>query len=135
MVIQPNRIEARGDRARTLPSVSPVRSTRRPAYCPLCGQAREEMLASAVRHVEEAVCPGRCEAAWRALAALRLRESASGRVAARRQDEYASQQPHPPALSELLLYRWRAGDWALTPEDVLAQIQSAENPTHLSSGG
>ena len=133
MVVQPNHLEARGDRARPSASVSPVRSTRRPAYCPLCGQARSEMLASAVRHVEDALCPGRCEAAWRALEALRLRESSSGRVAERRQDEYANQQPHPPALSELLLYRWRAGDWALTPEDVLAQIQSADATSRVSN--
>src|SRR5689334_684510 len=92
-------------------SATPVGSNRRHAYCPLCGQPRAEMLASDVRHVEDALCPGRCDTAWRALEALRSRESSSARIATRRRLEYESQQVHQPALSELLLLRWRAGDW------------------------
>jgi len=80
------------------------------------------MLANDVRDVEDALCPGRCETAWHAVNALRERESASARIAARRRVEYESQQPHPPALSELLLLRWRAGDWTVAPEDVLARV-------------
>ena len=125
MAVQPDSLDAQGHSARRSPSATPVRSARAPAYCPLCGRARPEVLASDVRHAEDALCPGRCEVAWRVLVALRLKESASERLAARRQDEYANQQPHLPALSELLLFRWRAGDWALAPEDLLAQIQSA----------
>jgi hypothetical protein len=88
------------------------------------------MRASEVRQVEDAVCPGRCDTAWRAIVALRLRESSSARIAARRQIESANRQPHLPALSEVLLLRWRAGDWAVAPEDVLEQIRvtDAETP-------
>jgi hypothetical protein len=86
------------------------------------------MLASDVRRVEDALCPGRCDTAWHALAALRLRESSSMRVATRRRVEYESQQPHPPALSELLLLRWRAGDWTVAPEHVLMQVGQKEEP-------
>jgi hypothetical protein len=80
------------------------------------------MLASDIRRVEDALCPGRCDTAWRALTALRLRESSSTRVATRKRLEYESQQPHPPVLSELLLVRWRAGDWTVSPEQVLLQV-------------
>jgi len=104
------------------PSGTPVGANRRYAYCPLCGQSRAVMLASDVRRVEDALCPGRCDTAWRALVALRLRESSSTRVATRKRLEYESQQPHPPALSELLLMRWRAGDWTVAPEQVLMQV-------------
>jgi hypothetical protein len=103
-------------------SATPVGSNRRHAYCPLCGQPRAEMLASDVRHVEDALCPGRCDTAWRALEALRSRESSSARIATRRRLEYESQQAHQPALSELLLLRWRAGDWTVSPERVLDQF-------------
>jgi len=104
------------------PSGTPVGSNRRYAYCPLCGLSRAEMLASAVRSVEDALCPGRCGTAWRALVALRLRESSSTRVATRKRLESDSQQPRLPALSELLLLRWRAGDWTVAPEQVLMQV-------------
>jgi hypothetical protein len=96
----------------------------RHAYCPLCGQARVEIRARAVRRVEAALCPGRCLVAWRALAALREQEAISARVAARRRLEYEGGQAHPRALSELLLDRWRSGDWTVAPEQVLGQVRS-----------
>jgi hypothetical protein len=55
---------------------------------------------------------------------LRLRESGSEQVAARRRDEYEGQRPHLMALSELLLLRWRAGDWGVDPAQLLEQIRS-----------
>lgn len=116
------------------PSATPVGSNRRHAYCPLCGQPRAEMLASDVRQVEEAVCPGRCEMAWRALAALRSRESSSVRIATRRQVEYESQQAHQPALSELLLVRWRAGDWTVSPERLLDQFAADDQEMFGQAG-
>jgi hypothetical protein len=81
------------------------------------------MLASEIRTVEEALCPGRCTTGWQALVMLRLRESGSEQVAARRRDEYEGQRPHMMALSELLLLRWRAGDWTVEPAELLEQIQ------------
>jgi len=84
------------------------------------------MLANDVRAIEDALCPGRCETAWRAVSALRQRESASARIAARRRIEYERQQPHPAALSELLLLRWRAGDWTVAPEVVLARVADGD---------
>jgi hypothetical protein len=48
----------------------------------------------------------------------------SARVTARRRLEYDNGQAHPRALSELLLDRWREGDWAVAPEYVLRQMQS-----------
>jgi hypothetical protein len=80
------------------------------------------MLASDVREVEDALCPGRCQTAWRAVTVLRLRESSSSRVADRRRVESETQQPHLPVLSELLLQRWRSGDWDVAPEDLLDQV-------------
>jgi hypothetical protein len=82
------------------------------------------MLASEVRAVADALCPGRCATGWEALVMLRARESISEVVAARRRDEYEGQRPHMTALSELLLLRWRAGDWGVEPEQLLEQIQS-----------
>ena len=110
------------------PSATPVASNRRHAYCPVCGQPRAEMLASEISRVEDALCPGRCDTAWHALEALRLRESLSTRVVNRRRVEYESRQPHPPALSELLLLRWRSGDWTVAPEHVLMQVGEADEP-------
>jgi hypothetical protein len=104
------------------PSASSAGPNRRPAYCPLCGQARADVLANDVRRVEDALCAGRCDTAWHALEALRRRESSSARVATRKRLEYESRQPHPPALSELLLLRWRAGDWTVSPEGLLDQF-------------
>ena len=110
-----------------MPSTIPVRSIGRRAYCPLCGCERTERPVSELRELEDALCPGRCTTAWHALVALRLRESTSGRVAERRRTEYESRQPHESSLSELMLLRWRAGDWAIAPEDVLAQIATADD--------
>jgi hypothetical protein len=106
------------------PSATTVRSLARRAYCPLCGYAHTKMLVSDVRGVEDALCPGRCADAWHALAALRLRESVDERVSQRRRAEYASGEAHPSALSELLLARWRAGDWSVSPEDLLNQVRA-----------
>ena len=53
-------------------------------------------------------------------------ESANERVATRRRSEYESGTPHPSALSELLLVRWRAGDWTVVPEDVLSHFQPGQ---------
>ena len=61
--------------------------------------------------------------AWHALAVLRLRESVSVRLLARRRHESEAQQPHEPALSELLLRRWRSGDWTVAPEDLPAHAE------------
>ena len=115
------------------PSATPVGASRRYAYCPLCGKPRADMLASEIRAVEEALCAGRCDTAWRALEELRLRESSSARVTARRRLEYESRQDHPPALSELLLLRWRAGDWTVAPESLLDQF-AAEDRIASSEG-
>ena len=101
-----------------------VGSPARHAYCPLCGQARVQIRANALRAAEAALCPGRCLVAWQALAALREQEAISARVVARRRLEYESGQAHPRALSELLLDRWREGDWTVAPEQVLRQMQS-----------
>ena len=116
------------------PSATPVGSNRRHAFCPLCGKPRVEMLANDVRRVEDALCPGRCDTAWRALVALRLRESSSMRIATRRRVEYESQQAHAPALSELLLLRWRAGDWTVAPESLLHQFSAAGEITAPHGG-
>jgi hypothetical protein len=82
------------------------------------------LAASDVRDVEDALCPGRCQTAWLAVTALRLRESSSSRIAARRRTESESQQAHLPVLSELLLLRWRSGDWNVAPEDLLDLIEA-----------
>jgi hypothetical protein len=103
-----------------------VGTSRRHAYCPLCGHGRAEIAVNDVRTPEDALCPGRCAAAWHALATLRLRESLSERVAARRREEYENQEPHASPLSELLLQRWRAGDWTVAPEVVLLLVQPVE---------
>ncbi len=103
-------------------SASLVRSIARHGYCPLCGQARPEIRASAVSHAEAALCPGRCSTAWEALAALRVRESTSEPVRIRRRSEYEAGQPHRALLSDLLLRRWRDGDWTVTPEQLLMQV-------------
>jgi hypothetical protein len=116
-------------RAELSPSTTLGRSTARHGYCPLCGQGRPEIAASALGNAEAALCPGRCSAAWQALAALRVRESTSDPVRIRRQSEYEAGQPHPPALSDLLLRRWRDGDWTVAPEQLLMQVtQNHELP-------
>jgi hypothetical protein len=111
---------------KTSSSATRAGPSRRHAYCPLCGHARAEILVNDTRKPEDALCPGRCTAAWHALAGLRLRESVSERVAARRQVEYENREPHASPLSELLLQRWRAGDWTVSPEEVLLRVQPVE---------
>jgi hypothetical protein len=108
----------------TSPSATSAGSPSRHAYCPLCGEARVEIRATAVRDVEDALCPERCLIAWRALEALREQEATSEEVVARRRLEYENGQAHPPALSELLLDRWREGDWTVAPEQVLRQVRT-----------
>jgi hypothetical protein len=103
-------------------STSPTYSSRRHAFCPLCGQERVGTLASEARTPEAALCAGRCDIAWRVLVALRVSESESARIIARRRIERDLSQPHAATLSELLLERWRAGDWAIAPEDLLWQL-------------
>ena len=123
-----------GVAGRPSPSAMPDGSNRRHAFCPLCGKPRVEMLASDVRRVEDALCAGRCDTAWRALAVLRLRESSSVSIATRRRVEYESQEAHAPALSELLLLRWRAGDWTVEPESLLNQFSAAGEITATHGG-
>jgi hypothetical protein len=44
------------------------------------------------------------------------------RLADRRRVESEGHLEHAPTLSQLLLVRWRAGDWAVLPEDVSARL-------------
>jgi hypothetical protein len=116
-------------------SATVVRSTHRHAYCPLCGQPRTETLIKEVREPVDALCPGRCTIAWHVVEALRLRESASERVTARRKSEYENRQPHLAALSELLLRRWRTGDWTVPPERLLRHIKDGETASSGAHDG
>ena len=95
---------------------------RRRAFCPLCGREQADKLASEVSSPEAALCAERCTAGWQVLTALRRSESASETVTARRRLESEHHQTPTPTLSELLLGRWRAGDWAVAPEDVLDRL-------------
>jgi hypothetical protein len=95
---------------------------RRRAFCPLCGEEQLDKLVSEVATAEAALCPGRCAVAWQVLTALRLSESANEQIVARRRQEWEAREPHALTLSELLLGRWRAGDWAVAPEDLLGQL-------------
>ena len=83
--------------------------------------------------MRDALCPGRCTTGWEALTILRLRESDNAQLAARRRDEYEGQLPRAPSLSELLLFRWRAGDWGVEPEQLLEQIQRDQSAGARSS--
>jgi hypothetical protein len=105
------------------PAATPVGHPGRHAYCPLCGEARAEIRASAVRDPEAALCPERCLPAWQALEALREHEASSERVAARRRLDNENGEPHRPALSQLLLDRWRGGDWTVAPDQVLREVK------------
>ena len=71
---------------------------------------------------EAALCTGRCTGAWHVLIALRKCESRRMRLADRRRVESEGHLEHAPTLSQLLLGRWRAGDWAVLPEDVSARL-------------
>lgn len=101
---------------------------RRWAFCPLCGHEQVDLLASAVREPEEALCRDRCADAWRALAAVRAWESGNHALAIRRRTESEAQQPHAPTLSELLRQRWQEGDWTVEPDDVLGRLGGAIHP-------
>jgi hypothetical protein len=57
-----------------------------------------------------------------AVVLLRERESTSVQVAARRREEYEHGVERAPGLSEIMLRRWRAGDWTISPDHVLAQL-------------
>jgi hypothetical protein len=70
--------------------------------------------------------------AWQALAALRMRESTSEPVRVRRRIEYEAGKPHPALLSELLLRRWRAGDWTVAPEQLLMQVSGHDGESCAS---
>ena len=108
------------------PSATTVRSLARRAYCPLCGYAHTKrmLVSQSFAASRTHYCPGRCADAWHALAALRLRESVDEGLTQRRRAEYANGEPHSSMLSELLLARWRAGDWSIAPEDLLGQVRT-----------
>ena len=103
-------------------AASARRHPERHVYCPLCGEERADRLLRGVTSAEDALCPDPCAAAWHTLAALRGRESVNELLATRRSLEYEAGQPHAPLLSELLLDRWRAGDWTVMPQDLLARL-------------
>ena len=91
-------------------------------YCALCGAEMDvrERLAR-----DGAACGSRCASALHAVASLRRREQDSVQVAVRRRAEYEHGVEHPPALSDILLTRWRAGDWTISPDHVLAQLAAS----------
>jgi hypothetical protein len=91
-------------------------------YCPICGDESLGRTADPLGSAEAAVCSDRCSAAFEALSLLRRRESESAALADRRRQEWETRQPHTSVLSELLLQRWRAGDWAVEPDKVLARL-------------
>ena len=87
--------------------------------CPVCGQESGDR---APGNAEAGLCSARCGAAFAALTLLRQRESESEILAVRRQAEHAASEPHTPVLSELLLRRWRAGDWTVEPDRVIGRL-------------
>lgn len=117
-----SRNAARRDRRLASPRTLARYSSRRHAFCPLCGQEQIDKLALKVRSPEAALCIGRCALAWQVLRALRACESENELVAARRRTEWETRESHAPTLSELLLGRWRAGDWTIAPEDLIGQL-------------
>jgi hypothetical protein len=88
----------------------------------VCGAEQVGKLASDVGSPEAALCAGRCTGAWHVLIELRKCESKSMRLADRRRVESEDHLERAPTLSQLLLVRWRAGDWAVLPEDVSARL-------------
>ena len=94
----------------------------RHAHCPLCGEQQIDRLVSETRSAESALCASRCVDAWHVLTVLREYEAASEALTTRRCLELKEGQEHAPALSELLLKRWRAGDWTVTPADLLSKL-------------
>ena len=107
----------------------------RHAHCPLCGEERADQLLRDVTSAEDALCPHPCAAAWRTLAALRSRESVNEMLASRRRLEYEAGQPLAPVFSELLLDRWRAGDWTVMPQDLLARLETADEGRVFQDAG
>lgn len=94
----------------------------RRAFCPFCGREQADKPVSELAVTEAALCAGRCATAWQVITALRASESTSEAIADRRRLEWETQQPHASCLSDLLLARWRAGDWAVEPSDLLQQL-------------
>jgi hypothetical protein len=94
----------------------------RNSYCPVCGDESRGRTEGVPENPEAAVCSDRCAEALVALALLRARESESEVLEDRRREEWSTQQPQTPVLSELLLQRWRAGDWAVEPGRVLSRL-------------
>lgn len=113
---------ARGDPRPASPQRRARYSARRFAFCPLCGEEQIDKLALEVRGPEAALCIGRCVVAWEVLSALRVCESENELIVARRRTEWETRESQAPTLSELLLRRWRAGDWTVAPEDLIDQL-------------
>ena len=115
----------------------PLSNARLLAHCPFCGQQHVALLMKETRKAEDALCSGRCADAWQALTALRVRESENRTLAARRRLESETGTTRAPALYELLLTRWRAGNWTVTPDDLLRTLNgSAETlPAAVRASG
>src|SRR5690348_12927093 len=97
--------------------------SRRMVFCPVCGDESPGRIAGAPASAEvAALCSDRCAAAFEALALLRRRESESEALEDRRRREWALHQPPTRVLSELLLQRWRAGDWTVEPGRILSRL-------------
>lgn len=92
------------------------------AYCPLCGKPNVGQPVRQMLGVEDALCSERCLAAWQVIAILRGLESKNTAVSTRRRLERDEGRLHAALLSELLVERWRAGDWGLEPRDVLVRL-------------
>jgi hypothetical protein len=56
---------------------------------------------------------------------LRQREIESVEVVTRRRAEYEQGVEHPATLSDIMLKRWRAGDWTISPNRILAQLAAS----------
>jgi hypothetical protein len=96
----------------------------------LCGHEQlDRLLSETLPGPEAALCSPRCTAAWHALVAVRGAEAASEIVATRRRLELETGGLPTTTLSQLLLTQWRAGDWSVVPEDILAQMQVRPRPT------
>ena len=99
----------------------PRPSSQRHGHCPFCGEEQLDRLLSEIGNAGDALCSARCAAAWRALAVVRGCESVNEALATRRRLEWGAGQQLAPTLSELVLGRWRAGDWTVAPEDLLSR--------------
>ena len=123
----------------------PRPSSKRHAHCPFCGEEQVDRLLSETGNAEDALCSDRCAAAWRVLALVRGCESVSKALATRKRLEWGAGRQHAPTLSELLLERWRAGDWTVAPEELLGQLypvrggrekgSRADSPPHAPRRG